>query len=86
MHTDQTPHEIHVSTPAAVPKLLRFKDLKRLGYVANWVSLHRWIKEQGFPVGKMIGPRSRAWTESEVALWFAQRPDGKGGCSSEEAK
>ena len=67
-----------ISTPAAVPNLLRFKDLKRLGYVANWVSLHRWIKEQGFPVGKMIGPRTRAWTESSILEWLDQRPDGKG--------
>ena len=66
MQTDQT------------PVLLRFHDLKSKGIVSNWPTLMRWIREEGFPRGKQIGPRARAWTAEEVAAWYAQRPDGRG--------
>jgi predicted DNA-binding transcriptional regulator AlpA len=66
MHEDQTLN------------LLRFNDLKARGIVNNWPTLLRWVRKGAFPPGKKIGPRSRAWTAEEVALWYAQRPNAPG--------
>jgi len=55
-------------------RLLRFKDLRERGIIANWPMLKRRIERDGFPVGKMIGPNQRAWIESEVDSWVKSRP------------
>ena len=54
--------------------LLRFRDLKDRGIVANWPSLKRRIEKDGFPPGRMIGENTRAWLESEIDAWIASRP------------
>jgi Prophage CP4-57 regulatory protein (AlpA) len=58
--------------------LLRFKDLKERGIVGNWVTLIRWIDENSFPPGRMLGPNTRVWTEFEIAEWIESRPAGRG--------
>jgi len=58
----------------SLPKLLRFNDLRTMRVVTNWPTLRRWIDEQGFPPGLMVGPNTRAWTEDSVAEWLASRP------------
>jgi hypothetical protein len=63
-----------VAAPAAIPTFLRFKHLKERGIVDNYVTLDRWIKEYGFPPGRLLGPNIRAWTDQEIAEWFASRP------------
>ena len=55
-------------------KLLRFKDLERVG-VRNHPTLKRWVSEQGFPPGRFLGPNTRVWTEEEVAAWFLSRSE-----------
>jgi predicted DNA-binding transcriptional regulator AlpA len=55
-------------------RLLRFKDLQARGIVNNWPMLKRRIERDGFPVGRMIGPNQRAWTEQEVEKWVESRP------------
>jgi predicted DNA-binding transcriptional regulator AlpA len=63
---------------------LRFKDLQVRGIVVNWQTLKRWIRDQGFPPGVLLGPNTRAWPETEVNEWLANRPaayDKKGGAS-----
>ncbi|HET7448442.1 MAG TPA: AlpA family phage regulatory protein [Methyloceanibacter sp.] len=55
---------------------LRFADLKARGIVGNWQTLQRWIREQGFPAGRMLGPNTRAWSEEEVQAWLDARPVG----------
>lgn len=55
---------------------LRYKDLEQLGICANRVSLMNWIRHAGFPVGRLLGPNSRSWSEAEVAAWIASRPTG----------
>ena len=47
-------------------KYLRFSDLRERGIVNNRVTLGRWIRDQGFPPGFLLGPNSRAWTEDEI--------------------
>jgi predicted DNA-binding transcriptional regulator AlpA len=61
-----------VSLPS---KLLRFRDLKRIGLIENWPTLKRRIESQGFPPGKLLGPNTRVWTEAEVEVWFVSRPE-----------
>jgi hypothetical protein len=55
-------------------KLLRFRDLQERGIIPNWPTLRARIDRDGFPRGRMIGPNSRAWTESEVDAWIKSRP------------
>ena len=54
--------------------LLRFSDLKKRAIVGNRVTLKRWIDEEGFPPGIMLGAHTRAWRESDVEEWLASRP------------
>jgi predicted DNA-binding transcriptional regulator AlpA len=58
----------------AIVKLLRYPDLVTAGVVANRVTLGRLIKNQQFPPGRLLGPNTRAWTETEVEQWLASRP------------
>ena len=55
-------------------KLLRFPDLHRVG-IRNHPTLSRWIKKQGFPPGRLIGPNTRVWTVEEVEAWWESRAD-----------
>jgi hypothetical protein len=57
-----------------VPTLLRFKDLQARGVVMSWQSLRHLQLHEGFPLGRLLGPSSRVWTETEVAVWLAGRP------------
>ena len=54
----------------AIPKHVRYPDLKAAGVVKNRVGLGRLIKFHNFPVGKLLGPNSRAWTEAEIQAWL----------------
>ena len=50
---------------------LRFNDLKRQNIINNHVTLKRWIDQEDFPAGIMLGPNTRAWRRSldrKVAL------------------
>ena len=55
-------------------KLLRFRDLKERGIINNWPTLRARIDRDGFPPGRMVGPNSRAWTETEIDEWIGSRP------------
>ena len=55
-------------------QVLRFPDLKRVG-INNWPTLQRWIKTQGFPPGRHLGPNTRVWTLEEVESWWEGRAD-----------
>lgn len=53
---------------------LRFPDLVAHGVVRSKMTLHRMIRDHGFPAGRLITPNCRAWTEKEVDDWLASRP------------
>lgn len=55
-------------------KLLRFRDLQERQIVANWAQLGNLVQKYGFPPGRMISDRARAWTEGEIDGWLASRP------------
>jgi predicted DNA-binding transcriptional regulator AlpA len=54
----------------------RFDDLARAGIVKNRVTLYRWIKNEGFPGGVMLGPNTRAWLKDEIDRWCSSRVTG----------
>lgn len=54
-------------------KFLRFKDLVERGIVRNRVTLYRWIRDNGFPPGVLLGPNTRAWPEDEIDAWIERR-------------
>jgi hypothetical protein len=54
--------------------LLRFRDLKERRIVGSWPQLANLQRDQGFPLGKMIGPNTRAWTDDEIDAWVESRP------------
>lgn len=46
-------------------RLLRFKDLKKLGFVSSRVQLKRMIADGRFPPPIRLGPNSVAWLGEE---------------------
>jgi hypothetical protein len=57
-----------------VPTLLRFKDLQARGIVTSWQGLRNLQLYQNFPLGRLLGPSTRAWTTEEVNHWLETRP------------
>ena len=57
--------------------LLRFRDLKDRNIVSNHVTLKRWIEREAFPPGRLLGPNTRVWRESEIDAWLDSRPTEK---------
>lgn len=60
-----------------LPTFVRYSDLVAAGIVSNWTTLLRLIDDEGFPIGTMIGPNSRAWRLDEVEAWLASRPSAR---------
>jgi predicted DNA-binding transcriptional regulator AlpA len=58
-------------------KLLRYTDLVERGLVRSRMTLKRRIDEQDFPLGRLISPNARAWTEKEIEEWLATRPTSR---------
>ena len=52
---------------------LRYADLVERQIVSNRQTLHRWIRDYGFPAGVLLGPNSRAWDADLVDAWCASR-------------
>lgn len=57
-----------------IPVLLRYADLKARKIVNNRPQLRRLQQLHGFPLGKMLSPNTRVWTEDEILHWFETRP------------
>lgn len=55
-------------------RYLRFEDLRQRGVVGNRVTLGSWIREHNFPTGRLLGPNTRVWSESEIEEWIESRP------------
>ena len=45
---------------------LRYRDLKDRGLFKNRVTLALWVRDQGFPPGRLVGPNTRLWDEAEI--------------------
>jgi predicted DNA-binding transcriptional regulator AlpA len=55
-------------------RLLRFADLKERGITNSWPQLKRLQTLHNFPLGRMLSPQIRAWTEAEIDKWIDSRP------------
>ena len=53
---------------------LRYADLVDRGLVRNRITLGNWIRDCGFPPGRLLGPNTRVWSEQEIDFWIASRP------------
>ena len=57
-------------------RLLHFEDLRAERIVRTRTTLDKWIREQGFPCGRIVG-RNRVWLEAEVLAWIEARPSDR---------
>jgi predicted DNA-binding transcriptional regulator AlpA len=57
-----------------LPRFVRFRDLRESGIAETLQTVKHLQKEQGFPLGRLLGPNTRAWTVEEVKAWLASRP------------
>jgi predicted DNA-binding transcriptional regulator AlpA len=55
-------------------KLILRRDLKAAGYITSDATHYRDIAAGRFPLGRLISPNVRAWTESEIREWLLSRP------------
>ena len=53
-----------------------FDDLHDEGICKTRTTLAKWIREQGFPPGRLVG-KNRVWTDVEVFAWITARPSDK---------
>jgi hypothetical protein len=62
----------------ALPQMLtlhvRFEDLRAAGIVPTWKKLKYLIDHEGFPLGVMLAPNTRAWPVPAIEAWLASRP------------
>jgi hypothetical protein len=58
---------------------LSFADLQAEGVTTNWQTLSVWVRNEGFPPGRLFGPNSRRWTREEINEWLASRPTTREG-------
>jgi predicted DNA-binding transcriptional regulator AlpA len=57
-----------------VPKFLRQRDLEALNISKSDTQTRFLQREHSFPLGRLLSPNIRGWTEQEVADWLAARP------------
>jgi hypothetical protein len=72
-----TPPTVGGSADDGAPSLIvvvRYADLVAAGIVSNWTQLLRLIEFEGFPVGFMLAPNTRAWRLDDVNAWITTRP------------
>jgi predicted DNA-binding transcriptional regulator AlpA len=57
-----------------VPKFLRLKNLEERGIAKTHQAVRHMQIHHGFPLGRLLGPGTRVWTEDEINEWLASRP------------
>ncbi len=57
-----------------VSKFLRLKNLEERGTATTHHVVRHMQIHQGFPLGRLLGPGTRVWTEDEITEWLASRP------------
>jgi hypothetical protein len=53
---------------------LRYRNLVERGLVKSRQELKRLQDGQGFPLGRLLGPNARVWTDEEIMDYIASRP------------
>jgi hypothetical protein len=67
----------HKRPPSRAPPsllFLRFSDLQKAGLVNNHHQLGVMVRDHGFPPGRWLSKRCRAWTVTEIEAWVAACP------------
>jgi predicted DNA-binding transcriptional regulator AlpA len=57
-----------------IPRFLRQADLTERKISSGGRQTDYLIKHHNFPVGRMLSPLIRGWTEAEVLAWLETRP------------
>jgi len=57
-----------------VPRFLRLSDLQERGIAMTHQAVRHMQKNEGFPLGRLLGPGTRVWTVSEINEWLQSRP------------
>jgi hypothetical protein len=58
-------------------RFLRYADLQARGIVKSRAALKELQRNWGFPLGRLLGPNTRAWDEeTEIDPRVASRPTG----------
>jgi hypothetical protein len=57
-----------------VPKFLCRKNLEERGIAKTNQAVRHIQIHHGFPLGRLLGPGMRVWTEDEINEWLASRP------------
>ena len=57
--------------------------LAKLGGISE-TTLRRWMKDEGFPRPKQLGPRAVGWLASQVDDWLDKRPVAYGNASDDD--
>ena len=65
-----------------VPKFLRLKDVKERGIAKTHQAVRHMQIHHGFPLGRLLGPGTRVWTEDEINEWL---PVGRSSRPSKHA-
>ena len=65
-----------------VPKFLRLKNLEELGIAKTHQAVRHMQIHYGFPLGRLLGPGTRVWTEDEINEWL---PVGRSSRPSKHA-
>ena len=60
-----------------LPNFIRFNDLVACDIVRNRPQLENLKRNEGFPVGRLLSPNVRAWTEEEIQEWLDSRPSAQ---------
>jgi predicted DNA-binding transcriptional regulator AlpA len=74
------PVPVEPATPTGPVRILSKQEVMGLVNVKSYITIRTWIKEEGFPPQRVIGPpdgghRSRiGWIDTEVYAWIANRP------------
>jgi predicted DNA-binding transcriptional regulator AlpA len=64
-----------VGKPRELEQHYRFADLQQLRIVNSYDTLTDWVKNRGFPPGKLLTRRARVWTASEVQEWLDRQTE-----------
>lgn len=70
-------------TVTAAPLIYRKKVLLEKFGISE-TTLRRWMKDEGFPRPRQLGPRAVGWVSSQVAAWLDTRPVALSNAPDEE--
>jgi hypothetical protein len=65
---------MNYSDTTTIPRFLRQKNLTERGISGSHQQTRHLQIHHGFPLGRLLGPNTRVWTEDEIIAWLDSRP------------